>query len=55
MANHQKNKKKLSKPGENNAEGGDFAKYAKASYFKEKDKKASDFLKKHPIPGKFLN
>jgi hypothetical protein len=30
------------------------AKYAKASYFKEKDKKAAAFLKKHPVPEKFL-
>lgn len=30
------------------------AKYAKASYFNEKDKKAAAFLKKHPVPEKFL-
>ena len=30
------------------------AQYAKASYFKEKDKKAAAFLKKHPVPEKFL-
>lgn len=35
-------------------DGDQLAKYAKASYFKEKDKKAAAFLKKHPVPEKFL-
>ena len=27
-----------------------FAKYDKSKYFAEKDRKAAEFLKKHPIP-----
>jgi hypothetical protein len=30
------------------------AKYAKAPYFTKKDKKATEFLQKHPVPAKFL-
>ena len=37
-----------------NIDNEELAKYAKAPYFKEKDKKAAAFLKKHPIPEKFL-
>jgi hypothetical protein len=29
-------------------------KYSQSSYFKDKDKKAIEFLKKHPIPEKLL-
>jgi hypothetical protein len=28
--------------------------YTKASYFQEKDKKATEFLKKHPVPANLL-
>ena len=30
------------------------AKYNKSSYFKKKDKQAKDFLKKNPLPAKFV-
>lgn len=30
------------------------ARYSKSSYFQEKDRKAIEFLKKHPVPAKLL-
>ena len=45
---------KLSNPQLENIEEEGVARYAKASYFREKDKRAAEFLKKHPIPAKFL-
>lgn len=53
MANDKKN----SRPEKNSAEKTDaekIARYSKSSYFQEKDRKAIEFLKKHPIPSKFL-
>ena len=49
-----KNITKPSKPGTENAEADAVARYSKAAYFQEKDRKAVEFLKKHPIPAKFL-
>ena len=53
MANNSKSNKKGSYPAKH-IDGDQLAKYAKAPYFKEKDKKAAAFLKKHPIPEKFI-
>jgi len=30
------------------------ARYSNSTYFQEKDKKAIEFLKKHPVPAKLL-
>jgi hypothetical protein len=49
-----KNIVKPSKPTAENTEAEDVARYSKAAYFQEKDRKAIEFLKKHPIPAKFL-
>jgi hypothetical protein len=51
---NEKNITKPSKPELENAEVDAVARYSKAPYFKEKDRKAIEFLKKHPIPAKFL-
>lgn len=52
MANNSNNNKEANtKKHLNNDQ---LAKYAKASYFKDKDKQAADFLKKHPVPVKLL-
>lgn len=54
MADTLKNiKKPVKQPGEN-TDGDKVSRYTKAFYFREKDRKAAEFLKKHPIPGKFL-
>jgi len=53
MANNSKSNKKGSYAAKH-IDGEQLAKYAKAPYFKEKDKKAAAFLKKHPIPEKLL-
>ena len=53
MANNLKSHKKNTSSSKN-IDNEELAKYAKAPYFKEKDKKAAAFLKKHPIPEKFL-
>jgi hypothetical protein len=49
-----KNKTLESKAPAENSENENSARYAKSSYFLEKDKKAASFLKKYPIPAKFL-
>ena len=49
-----KNITKPPKPGAENAESEAVARYSKAAYFQEKDRKAAEFLKKHPIPEKFF-
>ena len=54
MADNLKNIKKPVKPPVENSEGDKVSLYTKASYFREKDRRAAEFLKKHPIPGKFL-
>jgi hypothetical protein len=54
MSADSKNTKKIVKPAGDNESAEKISRYAKASYFKEKDKKAAAFLKKHPVPGKFL-
>ncbi|MEP7374619.1 MAG: hypothetical protein ABI675_14590 [Chitinophagaceae bacterium] len=54
MADNTKHTKKPLKPAMGSEGSEKIAEYARASYFKEKDKKAAAFLKKHPIPGKFL-
>jgi len=49
--------KKKIKPGKTSVEKTENEKishYAKAPYFSEKDKKAMEFLKEHPVPSKFL-
>ncbi len=50
-----KNIVKPSKSSIENPEDERVARYTKASYFREKDRKATEFLKKNPIPAKFLN
>ncbi len=50
-----KNIMKSSKSSVENPEAEKVARYSKASYFREKDRKAIEFLKKNPIPAKFLN
>ena len=54
MTDNLKNIRKPVKPQVENSEGEKVSRYTKASYFREKDKKAIEFLKKHPIPGKFV-
>jgi hypothetical protein len=49
-----KNKKGLEKRTAEDGSAEKLAKYSKAPYFTKKDKKAADFLQKHPIPAKFL-
>lgn len=53
MADNKKNIKS-GKTSIDKTEGEKIARYAKSSYFSEKDKKAMEFLKKHPLPSKFL-
>jgi len=53
MADNKKNMKS-GKASIEKTEGDKISRYAKASYFREKDKKAMEFLKKHPLPSKFL-
>ena len=52
MADHKKN----IKSGKTSVEKTDekIARYTTSSFFQEKDKKAIEFLKKHPVPTKFL-
>jgi len=45
---------KPAKADAENAEAEAVARYSKAAYFQEKDRKAAEFLKKHPIPEKFF-
>ena len=52
MANNQKNIKTV-KPSVEKTDGEKIARYAKSAYFQEKDKKATEFLKKHPLPKEF--
>ena len=54
MANKFGNKKKELKPVNINEADSDLAKYIYHPYFVEKDKKAQEFLKKHPIPRELL-
>lgn len=49
-----KNKKGLEKKAAAGSSTEKLANYAKAPYFAKKDKKAVEFLQKHPIPAKFL-
>ena len=53
MRDYGKNTTKPFKPAEN-ADAEKVTRYTKASYFQKKDKKAVEFLKKHPIPARFL-
>jgi hypothetical protein len=51
------NRKNIVKPSKSSIETTGvqkIARYEKASYFLEKDKKAVEFLKQHPLPAKFL-
>jgi hypothetical protein len=51
------NDKKNNKSTKNSSEKTDsekIARYSKASYFQEKDRKAIAFLKKHPVPSNLL-
>lgn len=52
MADNKKNMKTV-KTSIEKTEGEKIARYAKSSYFREKDRKAVEFLKKHPLPSKF--
>ncbi|MBX2923237.1 MAG: hypothetical protein KF746_13640 [Chitinophagaceae bacterium] len=54
MSNKLINKDKLNKAAIESRDEEKMAKYAGASYFREKDKKAKKFLKDHPVPAKFL-
>jgi len=54
MTDIRKNITKPSKLSLENLEGEKIARYTKASYFQKKDRRATEFLKKHPIPAKFL-
>jgi hypothetical protein len=49
-----KNKKNPEKGLTENSKPEKLAKYANAPYFKEKDRKAVEFLRKHPLPGNLL-
>jgi hypothetical protein len=49
-----KNKKGSEKRAVDDSSTEKLAKYAKAPYFAKKDKKAAEFLQKHPVPAKFL-
>jgi len=49
-----KNNKKSDKFLIENNQPEKLAKYANAPYFKEKDKKAVEFLRSHPVPAKLL-
>jgi hypothetical protein len=49
-----KNRKSIEKRAVDDGSTETPAKYAKAPYFTKKDKKAVEFLQKHPIPAKFL-
>jgi hypothetical protein len=49
-----KNKKSIEKPHIGSSGSDKLAKYASAPYFRKKDKKAAEFLQKHPVPAKFL-
>jgi hypothetical protein len=51
---NMKNKKGLEKRAADDSSTEKLAKYAKAPYFTKKDKKAVEFLQKHPVPAKFL-
>lgn len=53
MTDNLKNIKKTVKP-EVKPSGADRVGYTKAAYFLKKDKMAREFLKKHPVPEKFL-
>lgn len=46
-------KQPLTKVNDSDADMEQLAKYARSTYFSDKDKKAKDFLKKHPLPAKF--
>jgi len=50
----EKNMTNPSKPAAENAESEAVARYSKSAYFQEKDRKATEFLKKHPIPEKIF-
>ena len=49
-----KNTKGRLKPSNLNSEGEKVSSYSNTAYFIEKDKQAVEFLRKHPIPKKFL-
>jgi hypothetical protein len=49
-----KNKSNVGKSVKDKAAAEKLPKYPNAPSFTEKDKKAVEFLKKHPIPQKFL-
>jgi hypothetical protein len=53
MADNRKNITKPSNLSVENIEAEKIARYARSSYFRKKDKKAAEFLKKHPVPTKF--
>jgi hypothetical protein len=49
-----KNKKNSEKHSSGASSSEKLDKYSSAPYFKKKDKKAVEFLQKHPLPAKFL-
>jgi hypothetical protein len=54
MANDKKNNNPSKKSGEK-TDSEKIARYSKSTYFQEKDRKAIEFLKKHPLPSKLTN
>lgn len=53
MSNKLINKQQLERVAQGDTDMEQLAKYARSTYFSDKDKKAKDFLKKHPLPAKF--
>ena len=54
MASDKKYNNKPSKETVEKTDSEKIARYSKSSYFQEKDRKAIEFLKKHPVPSKLL-
>jgi len=53
MSDAKKNNKPLKKYAEK-TDHEKIARYSKSTYFQKKDRKAIEFLKKHPVPSKLL-
>jgi hypothetical protein len=52
--NNKNNISKLTKSSVEHTDDEKVIRYTKSIYFQEKDRKAIEFLQKHPIPAKFL-
>ena len=53
MSKNNEVKKPTFKPGDGAQKYAELAKLMESPYFKDKDRKAKDFLKNHPIPEEF--